>query len=165
MISEIEFPAKTGLIGKETERFYRDAFVIKTTRPDLESKQVYHAIFGYLPKSVQGLLKIRNSIVKWLGFKATETEMSLPLEEISEGRQAGFLTLEVVSDTEVICAAYEKNMDMWLSVMRLSEDEYAVLTLVNLKTTSGRIYMTVIKPFHKIVATYSIRQALKAGRI
>lgn len=165
MTTEIRFPEKTRLIGKETGSFYRDAFVVRTTKPDLDSKQVYHAIFGYLPKPVQGLLKIRNSIVKWLGFKASDTGMSLPLKEMSEGRQAGFLTIEVVSDTEVICAAYEKHMDMWLSVMRLSEHEYALSTLVNLKTTSGRIYMTVIKPFHKMVVTYSIRQALKAGRI
>lgn len=163
--TEIRFPEKTRLIGKETGSFYRDAFVVRTTKPDLDSKQVYHAIFGYLPKPVQGLLKIRNSIVKWLGFKASDTGMSLPLKEMSEGRQAGFLTIEMVSDAEVICAAYEKHMDMWLSVMRLSEHEYALSTLVNLKTTSGRIYMTVIKPFHKMVVTYSIRQALKAGRI
>lgn len=54
-------------------------------------------------------------------------------------------------------------MDMWLSVMRLSDNEFALSTLVNLKTRSGKIYMAFVKPFHKFVAKYCLRQALKRG--
>jgi len=54
---------------------------------------------------------------------------------------------------------------MWLSVLKLSEQEFAISTLVNLKTTSGKVYMILIKPFHKLVAKHCIKQALRAGRI
>ncbi len=165
MITEIAFPSDTEINGKESDSHYRDSFKVQVSVEGLDAKQVYHSIFGYLPKSVQLALKVRNSIVKLFGFAASDTEMSLPLEEIKTGRKAGFLTIESVTESEVICGAYESNMDMWLSVLKLSEQEFAVSTLVNLKTRSGRLYMAFIKPFHKLVAKYSIRQALKAGRI
>ncbi len=110
-------------------------------------------------------MKIRNSIVKHLGFSVSNTEMSLPIEDIKEGKTAGFLTIEHVSSVELVCASYEKNMDMWLSVSKISNDQYAVSTLVNLKTKTGKVYMLVIKPFHKLIAKYCINQALKSGRI
>ena len=165
MISEIDFPKKTHLNGKESSSFYRDSFKVKVTKGELEPKHVYHGIFAYLPKPVQWLLKLRNSIMKWFGFSASNTEMSLSLEEIEAGKKAGFLTIELVSDSEIVCGAYEKNMDMWLSVLRISDGEFAISTLVNLKTRSGKVYMAFIKPFHKFIAKYSIKQALKAGRI
>ena len=165
MISEIEFPSTTTINGKESENYYRDSFQVTVRHNDLNAKDVYHRIFGYLPKSIQIALKIRNAVVKVFGFSASSTEMSLSLDEIEEGRKAGFLNIELVTDTEVVCGAYEPNMDMWLSVMKTSDQAFAVSTLVNLKTKSGKIYMALIKPFHKIVAKYCIRQAIKEGRL
>jgi len=165
MISEIKFPEATLVNGKELKPYYRDCFKVPVSLPDLEAKNVYHSIFGFLPVSVQWALKVRNALVSLIGFSAANTQMSLSLEDIVAGKNAGFLTIESVSTTEVICGAYEKNMDMWLSVLKLSEQEFAISTLVNLKTTSGKVYMILIKPFHKLVAKHCIKQALRAGRI
>jgi len=165
VVKEIPFPTQSLVEGKESSRFYRDSFKFSSSKTNLDAKRVYHAIFAYLPNSVQRALKVRNAIVKPFGFSASNTEMSLPLEEIKSGKKAGFLTIEQVTDEEVVCGAYENNMDMWLSVMKVAEGEYAVSTLVNLKTTTGRLYMALIKPFHKLVAKYCIKQAIKAGRL
>ncbi|WP_415900977.1 DUF2867 domain-containing protein [Neptuniibacter sp. QD48_11] len=165
MISEIEFPSTTTINGKESESYYRDSFQVSVRHNGLNAKDVYHRIFGYMPKSIQLALKIRNAVVKMFGFSASSTEMSLSLNEIEEGRKAGFLNIELVTDGEVVCGAYEPNMDMWLSVMKTSDHEFAVSTLVNLKTKSGKIYMAMIKPFHKVVAKYCIHQAIKTGRL
>lgn len=165
MITEIDFPIKTEIYGKERESFYRDSFSVTVSKEGLGARQVYHSIFGHLPASVQLALRARNSVAKLLGFSASNTGMSITLEEIQSGKSAGFLTIESASDSEVVCRAYEKNMDMWLSVLKISDREFAVSTLVNMKTRSGRIYMAFIKPFHKLVAKHSIREALKAGRI
>lgn len=165
MVSEIEFPIETKINGKELNSYYRDSFKIVVNKKDLDAKNVYHSIFGFLPKPVQIALSIRNSIVKYFGFSASNTEMSLPLEDIEAGKKAGFLIIESVEPVEVICGAYEPNMDMWLSVLKLSDQEFAVSTLVNLKTKTGKTYMFFIKPFHKLVAKYCIKKALSAGRI
>jgi len=165
MVSEMEFPVETQINGKELNSYYRDSFKVQVNKTELEAKNVYHSIFGFLPKPVQLALSFRNSVVKYFGFSASNTEMSLPLEDIEAGKKAGFLIIESVEPSEVICGAYEHNMDMWLSVLKLSEQEFAVSTLVNLKTKTGKVYMAFIKPFHKLVAKYCIKQAVRAGRI
>lgn len=165
MISETDFPSTTEINGKESDVYYRDSFRVMVKPQNLEAKQVYHRIFGFIPTPVQWAFKLRNSVVKWLGFSVSNTEMSLPLDDIQVGKKAGFLTVEYVSELEIVCGAYEKNMDMWISVLRLDNQEFAISTLVNLKTKSGKIYMALIKPFHKMVAKYTIKQAIKAGRI
>ncbi|WP_347332906.1 DUF2867 domain-containing protein [Marinimicrobium locisalis] len=165
MITEIDFPTETALYGRELGAFYRDSFRVRVRKEALGARQVYHSIFAHLPISVQLALKARNSVVKLVGFSASNTSMSIGLEEIQAGQNAGFLTIEAASDVEVVCTAYEKNMDMWLSVLKLSDQEFAISTLVNMKTGAGKVYMAFIKPFHKLVAQHSINQALKAGRI
>ena len=165
MVLEMEFPSETLINGKEGRSYFRDSFRVAVNKPGLEAKQVYHAIFAFLPKPVRFALVFRNAVVKCFGFSASNTEMSLSLAEIEAGKQAGFLFIESVSEAEVVCAAYEANMDMWLSVLKLSDHEFAISTLVNLKTRTGKVYMALIKPFHKLVAKYCIKQALKAGRI
>ena len=165
MVSEMEFPPETKINGKELNSYYRDSFSVQVNKTNLDAKNVYHSIFGFLPKPVQIALSLRNSIVKHFGFTASNTEMSLPLKDIEAGKKAGFLIIESVEPSEVICGAYEPNMDMWLSVLKLSDQEFSISTLVNLKTKTGKVYMAFIKPFHKLVAKYCIRQALKAGRI
>ncbi|MBW3698243.1 DUF2867 domain-containing protein [Vibrio sp. T187] len=165
MVEQREFPIQTQVNGKESGDFYRDSFVVKTSKLDLSSVTVYHAIFGHMPKPVRIALQVRNAVMTRLGFTGASSNMSLPEEEIVEGGQAGFLTFELVSEQEVITMATENNMDMWLSVYKLPNQEFAVSTLVNLKTRSGKLYMAVIKPFHKIVAKYCIKSALKEGRI
>ncbi|MDQ2078398.1 DUF2867 domain-containing protein [Marinimicrobium sp. ABcell2] len=166
MITEIGFPGGTEINGRERGSFYRDSYSVTVGKKGLGARQVYHGIFGYLSMPVQVALRVRNSVAKLVGFAATNTTMSaLSMEEVQPGKRAGFLTIEAASDSEVVCGAYEKNMDMWISVLKLSEQDFAISTLVNLKTRSGKIYMAIIKPFHKVVAKYSIRQSLKAGRI
>jgi hypothetical protein len=65
----------------------------------------------------------------------------------------------------VVGITSEPSMDMWISVLRLSEHEFAISALVNIKTITGEMYMAIIKPFHNVVAIYAIKQVLKAGRI
>lgn len=108
---------------------------------------------------------MRNKLVKYMGFTTSESNLQLPLESIVEGNQAGFLIIEHVSPQEVICGAYDKHMDMWVSVASQENQQFVLSTLVNLKTRRGHIYMALIKPFHKIIARYSIYSALKGDRL
>ncbi|OLQ93006.1 hypothetical protein BIY22_00500 [Vibrio panuliri] len=165
MVKQVPFPQSCSLNGRQSEHYYRDTFVCQVTLKELNAIKVYHSIFAYLPVPIQITLKIRNSVVKHIGFSSAGTELALELEDIEEGKQAGFLVYEKVTSEEIIASASEENMDMWIAVQRTAPNEYAISTLVNLKTKMGRAYMALIKPFHKIVARYCIQHALKTGRI
>lgn len=54
---------------------------------------------------------------------------------------------------------------IWISVLKISESEYTVSTLVNMKTIASRVYLYIIKPFHKVLAKYAIKHAIKQKRI
>ncbi len=164
-VTPMDFPPQSKITLPNVKHDYCDAFKVRVSKHALNAPYVYHSIFGFLPKPVQWAMRLRNLIMQCFGFAASESRMSLPLDAIKTGQQAGFLTIELACDNEVICTASEKNMDMWLSVIKLSEQEFAVATRVHLHTLSGRIYMALIKPFHRLVARYSINQALKAGRL
>ncbi|WP_198419138.1 DUF2867 domain-containing protein [Motilimonas pumila] len=81
------------------------------------------------------------------------------------GNGAGCLTIESAKVDNVACAIYERNVDMQLSVLKLSEQVFAISTLINLITRAGKAYITLIKPFHKQVSKYCICCTPKAGRV
>lgn len=166
LVKEIDFPVESLLYGKEAEFFYRDSYkLISHKKVGFDAKHIFHGIFGHLPKTAQWLMALRNSIMKWFGFSVGDFEPNLLLENIKEGENAGFLFIESVTSIEVVSASYEKNMDIWISVLKISESEYTVSTLVNMKTIASRVYLYTIKPFHKVLAKYAIKHAIKHKRI
>lgn len=87
------------------------------------------------------------------------------LDDIKVGNNMEFLIVEAACDSEGICASYENNMDIWISVLKLSENEFSVSSLVNLKNKTARIHMAISKPFHKMISKYSIQQAINNWRL
>lgn len=165
MVQEIDFPSNTLLNGKESQYFFRDSYHVSSSNTELVAKHIYHAVFGFIPKPAMWMMKLRNLIMGWFGFSTGNFDPHLTLEQIEEGKEAGFLTIETVTDQEVVSAAYASNMDMWISVLKLSDSEFAFSTLVNMKTRGSRLYLELIKPFHRLLAKYAIRDAIKKNRI
>jgi len=165
LIQEIEFPRGTSLYGKESEFYYRDSYKLNSKKLNYDAKHIYYGIFGVLPKPAQWMMAFRNAIMKWFGFSVGNFDTNLLLENIEEGKKAGFLTIESVTNREVVSGSYEKHMDIWISVLKLSDSEFAVSTLVNMKTNASRVYLKIIKPFHKVLAKYAIRHAINNKRI
>lgn len=165
MIIETHFPEKSALYDKQFEYSFRDAYLVLTRKESLDAIRVYYEVFSSLPKPVNSLMELRNTIAAFLGFESGSAKMCGELEDIYVGQQAGFLTFEAVSTTEVIATAVEDNMQIWISVLEVSTSEYVISTLVHLKTKSSRWYMKIIQPFHKWVAKYTVKQAIKQNRL
>lgn len=165
MVHETQFPQSSALSNKTFEYSFRDAYLVSTRKNNLDAIQVYYAVFSSLPKPVSRLMALRNTIAVFFGFEASSVAMCGELENIVVGHNAGFLTFESVSSTEVIATAVEDNMQIWISVLEISTKEYVISTLVHLKTKSSRWYMKIIQPFHKWVAKYTINQKIKQNRL
>jgi hypothetical protein len=75
------------------------------------------------------------------------------------------VTFDQISVSELIVVAYEKNMDIWVSVLKVADRRFVISTLINFKTQRGRLYMRCIKPLHQMVTKFCIKQAVKAGRL
>ncbi len=164
-VKSAEFPHDLNIPCKSHFPCYQDAFLVTTTKQSLSATQVYFAIFAELPKGVTLLLRIRNKIVRYFAFKASESTMAGSLDNIRVGQKAGFLKYVYVSELEVVSFCEERNMAMWLSVKRVEDNSFVIATRVELRTWQARIYMALIKPFHRVIAPVCIRSALRQGKI
>lgn len=152
-------------LGKlEQAPFFRDALVSPISKTELTAQQIQHAIFGYMPKWIHILMKVRNLIVSKLGFEVGVNSMSSDRNSLQEGDQVGFMNIKSITATEVICFAEDKHMEFYLSVSK-NEKQATISTLVNQKTLIGRLYVNAIIPFHYVIARAVIANAVKAKRI
>lgn len=164
-VKSAKLPHNLNMPSKSHFPCYQDAFLVITTKQSLSAAQVYFAIFAELPKGVTLLLRLRNKIVRYFGFKASESTMTGSLDNIRVGQKAGFLEYVHVSEGEVVSFCEERNMAMWLSVKRVEDNSFVIATRVELRTWQARIYMTLIKPLHRVIAPLCIRSALQQEKI
>jgi hypothetical protein len=165
MVLEVNFPPQTQLNGKEEESYYRDAFLVNSKRGNLAAKYVYHSVFAHFPNFIVSLYKLRNRFAKRLRFSERSYPTYFSYNDIYQGRKIGPVTFDQISVSELIVVAYEKNMDIWVSVLKVADRRFVISTLINFKTQRGRLYMRCIKPLHQMVTKFCIKQAVKAGRL
>lgn len=157
-------PTDDALATKHQAPYFRDALKTSVSKHQLSPSQLQYAIFNYLPNWVQGLMSLRNKIVKWFGFEVGVNNMNPVSDELNIGDKAGFLTIIEKTEDEIISHADDKHMTFYLSVKKQGND-VIVSSLVNQKTTIGRIYVNAILPFHYFIARIVINNAIKANRI
>jgi len=163
-IHALKLPIDDRLSGKAIAPFFRDALQTQLSQEQLTPSEVQYAIFNYLPSWVNGLMQLRNKLVKLFGFKVGQDNLRPESDELSIGDQAGFLTIIEKSDDEIISYADDKHMTFYLSVKKQGNN-VVVSSLVNQKTLIGRIYVNAVLPFHYFIARIVINNAIKAKRI
>ena len=163
-IQAVQAPINDHLSEKAISPFFRDALQTKLLQVELTPSQLQYAIFNYLPGWVNGLMKLRNKLVKVFGFEVGQTSLAPPSDELNLGDQAGFLTVIEKSGDEIISYADDKHMTFYLSVKK-QNGSVIISSLVNQKTWVGRIYVNSILPFHYFIARIVLNNAIKAKRI
>ncbi len=75
----------------------------------------------------------------------------------------GFFKIFSISETEIILGANDKHLDFRAIITKDKALVYniKVITLVSYNNTFGKIYMTIIKPFHRIVVKSLVKNAYK----
>ncbi len=157
-------PQKDNLASKAEGHYFRDALAIKLNKTELTSSQLQHAIFSHIPAWITHLMRIRNSIVKLIGFKADSDNLIPKNDELAIGDKAGFLTISEKFENEIISVSDDKHMCFYLSVLK-DADQVIISTLVNQKTIRGRLYVNCILPFHYVIARTVLNNALKNHRV
>lgn len=165
MVSEVNFPPQTLLNGKEEHSYYRDSFLVNVSRRNLAAKYVYHSVFAYLPNFIYRFYKFRNSIAKILNLSEVNYPVYFQYNDIYQSRKIGLLTFDKISEAELVVVSYGKNMDIWVSVLKVTDTRFIISTLVNFNNNKGRLYMKCIRPLHQVLTKFCIRQALNSGRL
>lgn len=141
---------------------FSDTFA--TTNHTNTIEELSKLIFNTTPKWVAWLFILRNKVVGLFGLK---NEIPSDYHENFEvDGYIGFFKIFSISETEIILGANDKHLDFRAIITKDKALDYniKVITLVSYNNTFGKIYMTIIKPFHRIVVKNLVKNAYKNSK-
>ncbi len=148
---------------------YWDSYEAPLDRGDLAMHDLYLALFAHHPPWANGLLRLRDTIVRPLGLKPAMPRDSRPIEIKSAYRPGdliGRFVLFAQNDSELVAGADDRHLDFRVAVHKLADPARVVLsTVVRPHNRLGRTYLSAILPFHRFGIRMLLANAVTAGRL
>lgn len=153
---QIPFPADS-LAAKYLPADYADAFECTCPLPaEVTPDDILDGFRTAAPGWVEALMKLRNQLVRPFGLKH------------GNGKEPSKSVLGQVTDrseSETVSSLDDKHLLFYVSVRLVRETPEAARvlmgTIVHLHNRLGKVYFTVIRPFHKIIVQSSLRRVLR----
>lgn len=159
IISKVNLPAGSQLYHYLEKTDFEDAYAFRSQSAGLSMEDIYIRIFNTAPLWVEYAMRLRNVLVAPFGLK-TEIEKNRP-PMIKEGEKSGIFRIYKILENEIVAGEDDKHLNFRVSVHRnmVSSPVITVSTIVQYNNAFGRMYMTLISPFHKMV----VKSILKAS--
>jgi len=138
---------------------YSDAFTITHINPKLSLQEAYIQMFSNPPKWIKILMKIRNSLVSFIGLKHDLDTSGIDTPQFKIGKIVGMFSLYYISNNEIIAGEDDKHLDFRVSLLK-HEDTLTVSTFVKYNNLFGKVYMFFITPMHKIVVKNMMKKLI-----
>lgn len=138
---------------------FADTF--STTNHINNIEEVTNLIFNTTPRWINSLFTIRNKIVRLFGLKNKVPDDYNENFEI--GGYVKFFKIFSISDNEVTIGADDTHLNFRALIKNDKSDSFniKVTTLVEYNNYKGKIYMGIIKPFHRQIVKRMLRNAYK----
>jgi len=142
---------------------FADAYRITCTAPALNARQASLAIFDSPPPWINGLMALRNRVVGLFGLKAgVRPPSSITQDSI------GIFPVLAESPEEMLMGLDDLHLDFRVAVTVQpavgGAQQITVTTVVHTHNRLGRIYLTVIMPFHRLIARSMLNRAARFWR-
>lgn len=136
---------------------FSDTFATTNHLNNIE--EITTLVFKTTPKWVQYLLMLRNKLVAFIGLKS-----SIPddyNETFVEGGYVSFFKIYHINTDEIILGLDDSHLNFRAIINKIASDSYniKVTTLVEYNNLKGKIYMAVVKPFHRLVLMSMVKKA------
>ncbi|WP_291869194.1 DUF2867 domain-containing protein [Maribacter sp.] len=138
---------------------FADTF--STTNHKNTIQEITNLIFNTTPGWINLLFSLRNKIVGLFGLK-TEIPDDYN-EKYRVGGYVKFFKIFSISDYEVILGADDSHLNFRAIVHNDKSDSnnIKVITLVEYNNLKGKIYMGLIKPFHRLIVKRMAQNAFR----
>lgn len=164
-VREVSLPTDSRLAALYANADLADAFA--AALPPSASRDVQllaRFLFSGSPRWLKVLLAIRDSIMRRFGVK-TSAELR---EMADEAHRIDFFRVHAAHDDELILGEDDRHLDFRLSVLLRKSgasggDELVSTTVVHCHNLLGRVYLLVIRPFHRLVVWSALRRATRRG--
>ncbi len=162
MISKVEVPKESAIFEYISDVDYSDAYKMPLSNPHLSAEEIYIHIFSHIPSWVVQLMVVRNKVVSLFGLKTGDGVSHKKV--LTVGKKAGFFLIYSIEEEEIIAGEDNIHLNFRVSVLKKNE-EVIISTLVHYNNLFGKIYMSIITPFHKIVVKAMMKNSRTKGRI
>jgi hypothetical protein len=136
---------------------FADCYHAQLQRRGLTALQVAHAMFADPPGWIRGLMAARDAVVGRLGLKTAQAAGA-------GGAKVGIFPLRSERPEEVVLGLDDRHLDfrIWVSVREAPHgSDVWMSTLVRYNGVSGRIYLFLIMPLHKLLSRHMLKRAAR----
>ncbi len=144
---------------------FADAYRLIVDGPALNATAAAQRVFARTPRWISALLAARNRLGAAIGLKGageTAFDSDLPLEK---RRRIGFFPVVSETQNRVVLGFDDWHLDfrVVVDVTSLAADRQQVTatTLVRTHNRTGRAYLAVIIPFHRVIVRTLLAQAAR----
>jgi Protein of unknown function (DUF2867) len=140
---------------------FTDAFRIDVEGAHLDARQAIVLLTSRSPRWVEALTRLRNMLVAPFGLK-TSGETESPRRET-----IGLFPVLAETPDRMIVGFNDKHLDFRVVVDvvppgSVPSQQVTLTTLVKTHNWFGRIYLTIIMPFHRLIAPAMLRKIAAA---
>jgi hypothetical protein len=164
MIRSVAIPDETGIRHLFGRHDLADAF--SAALPDDAAKDpetLARFMFGQQPPWAGVLMRLRDAIMAPFGVKTANALQT------ATGARVGFFRIYSTQSNEMVLGEDDRHLDFRVSVLvRPRVDaggghDVIVSTVVHCHNRLGRLYIVVIRPFHRMIAQAMLRRAARTG--
>lgn len=167
-----EVPKGTAIDRKVVDAaFFSDAYRATLNKADASVIDIFFGVFGHHPAWMKRVLILRNRLAAVAGL-ATAADVDILHPQRRTHYQVGDLIgpwpIFGLTATELIAGRDNQHLDFRLSVLLESDCAMPAAVVSTVCTTHnlfGRLYLSVVIPFHKWGIKLLISRALKSGRL
>jgi hypothetical protein len=133
---------------------FADAFSITVAAANIDARHAANAVLIYSPQWMTALLKLRNYLVAPFGLTTPAPTLT------SDADTIGIFPVPSDTPARLVAGLDDKHLDFRVVVDVAPSDMGQQVTLTTLVLTHnpfGRAYLTIIKPFHRLIARAKLR--------
>lgn len=154
-VRKASFPTESRLQDRLARATFHDAFEAPLHDTSLSAAQIAAQAFAATPGWVEGLLRLRDNIVRPLGLKTVgrmggEAVRRPPVP----GDRMSIFQVESVDDDELVLGIDDSHLDVRISFLKRVQGpapSYVIASLVQTHNLLGRTYMIPVGRFHPVL--------------
>jgi len=138
---------------------FADAFSTTTTAKNMTAREAAERMIGRSPWWVETLMRLRDFVVAPLGLKTATVARNADVEKI------GFFPVLSEASERMVLGFNDSHLDFRVVVDAApmnNGQRVTATTIVLMHNWIGRTYITIIKPFHRMVVRSMLKQLQNA---
>ena len=168
LVKQVAIPSQSAIATAFTSTDLADAFAIQLpSDASLDPDLLARFIFSVQPSWIGALTNLRDAIVAGFGLKTAKHLATLSTDPTAN--RISIFRVFGATKTEVVLGENDRHLDFRVSVLCTpssplnTSNQLTLSTVVHCHNRLGRVYLSVIAPFHRQVVKASLRSAANCG--